>query len=187
MLDNICPLQFIEGLNEGEEANRSSFFDICNYPITAIEYKPKISYCLTDLEILISVDVRNSEEFRVVLYPDYASKPNDVILTEGILSTKPRKEITQQGIVVTADWQKVIFEQAFVVIPHNTYWIAILSERHSLRLVSAIDGRFTKILVHSNQEWKNDKCSQDWKCMIRFYGRMLPFPNVSSNSGSEKN
>ncbi|MCJ7791792.1 MAG: hypothetical protein MUP49_05245 [Dehalococcoidia bacterium] len=175
MLEDIYPVQFIEGLNHGEEPNTENFLDIGGYPIVAIEYKPKLSYCLVELEMLVTTfEASGARDFRVVLCPNYRDKPYDLALTGGRLAIKSHDEQSGTGTRIIANWQKVIFKPTAVVTSKNTYWILLHPNGQTLKLVTSIDGEPTNMVAHLGRRWQAESTFSGWKCMLRFYGRMVP-------------
>lgn len=174
MLEDIYPVQFIEGFNYGEEPNTENFLEIGGYPAIAIEYKPKSPYCLVELEILVVTEVLDVREFRVVLCPNYRGKPTDPALAEGKLAIKSGSELSGTGVRVIANWEKVVFGSAAVVTSKDTYWVVLYPKGITLKLITAIDGEPTHMMAYRGRKWQTDDIFSGWKCMLRFYGRMVP-------------
>lgn len=173
-LSQLCPVQFIEGINEGAEYNTQNFIDLQMYPTVAIEYTPKSTYCLAKLEILIAYGLAIvGREYNVTLYSDYKDEPSDIILGEGKLVTEVTKELAQRRIIFIANWHKVDLNPV-VVISAKKYWVTINSEGEPLNLVTAVNGDVTNMMIRKSGKWRPDELFSGWQCMLRFYGRVMP-------------
>ncbi len=76
MLDEICPVQFVEGLNEGADLSDVESVVITYYSSVGLQYIPKVSYSLTRLEIMLTFgDFLEGAQIRVELCSDYEDKP----------------------------------------------------------------------------------------------------------------
>lgn len=166
----LCPVQFIESMNDNEEINKQSTIDLLQYGIIAIAYKPKLSYCLTKLEIMLAhrLAVPDMKPIKVALHPEYKDKPSKVIIAEGEATPEICKEPHRLGFL----WQEIELSPA-VVIHNNSYWLSIDCNM-SIHLVTATDGDITTLAYRDDNEWKRDTDYKEWKCMLRFYGRILP-------------
>ena len=177
MLDEICPVQFIEGINECGKCNTQNFLDIQGYQFVAIEYNPESTYCLTALEILIDHSpALGAREFDIALHSDYDGRPSDIILSRGKLATKVNSESVGTQFVRFVDWGKVDLNPV-VVIRSSKYWITTRPDGRQLSLATAVDGDTTNMMAAESGKWRPDKLFSDWKCMLRFYGRILPVSN----------
>ena len=171
MLDEICPIQFIEGINECGEYVQKSVIGMQSYPVMAIEYIPKSSYSLTKLEICLFLPPRVPEEktIRVALYSDYNGNPSDIVLTEGTFVPNFSKE-KHQFI-----WQEIQLSPV-VVSPNNKYWVTVYPQPLSIALVDADEGVDSTLRVKkNNNKWDTlPNHIKESKVMLRFYGRVLP-------------
>ena len=157
MLDNICPVQFIEGINESRECNTQNFIDIQGYQFVAIEYDCKSTYCLVALEILIDHSpALGTREFDIALHSDYNGRPSDIILSRGKLATKVNREPVNTRYVRFVDWGKVDLNPV-VVIRSSKYWVTIRPDGRQLSLATAVDGDITDMVTAESGKWRPDK------------------------------
>ena len=109
-LGELCPIQYVEGINDGERFHASDFCNVSIYSAVAIEYKPKRNYCLDDAEIMAYDDESLGErEFTVALHPDYLGKPNELAIVEGKIKLKFDNTLSQKGIEHEVKWHKMSF------------------------------------------------------------------------------
>ena len=176
MIDEICPVQFIEGINQYAEYDTKNFLDTQSYLSIAIEYRPKFTYCLAQIEILAGyIAVLGVGEFEVALYPDYEGKPGNIILSRGTLAIDISEEVARMQSGRIYDWQTVEFNPV-VVIRDNKYWIVINPEGKKLTLCTAVAGEPTNMMIRDEGQWRTDQIFVfgSWQCMLRFYGKILP-------------
>ena len=169
-LSEIFPIQFIEGINDNETLENRQTIELLKYGIIAIAYKPKLSYCLTKLEIMIAhrLDTPSMKPMKAALHPDYKDKPSKVIITEG--ETTP--EGSETPFRLNSIWQEIELSPA-ILVNSKKYWISIDCNME-IHLVTARDGDITALAYKEDDNWRQDTDYTEWKCMLRFYGRILP-------------
>lgn len=80
MLDEICPVQFIEGRNEWAEAT-NSYVRVSGCEGVAIEYIPKLSYSLKRFDIFLTHQERpERDKYRAAICSGFDDNPSDIIL-----------------------------------------------------------------------------------------------------------
>jgi hypothetical protein len=170
--DQMFPLQFVEGLNEGEEIDGENFFNIQEWPCVAIKYTASLSYLVHYLEILTLCQINQKPaQYEINVYPDYKGKPNnDIVLTDGVL-------LYGQGSKETKIWSNATFNHNIALISGKPYWIGLISKDDRLFLARARQGEKIPILImnRGSGKWHEPRIATDgWECMIRFYGKILP-------------
>ncbi len=170
MLHEICPVQFIEGMNEGEKWDYKRSIPLKSFGTVAIAYSPTADYCLTKVSICFGHNLQpnDSNPMRIILYSEYKDNPSDILLAEG------ESYITNYnaGTPVRC-WQEAELTPV-VVTRRNKYWLSIVPNDVDIHLLTATDGTDTPIYYYANNEWSPSVDFDDWKCMVKFYGRMLP-------------
>lgn len=167
MLDEICPVQFVEGLNEGAEPSDydEDVIVITSYSGFGIQYAPSLSYILTRLEIMLTFgDIPEGAQIRVDLYSDYEDKPSDIVLSSGSFIPK----------VVERGWKEVILEPV-AVIRGRKYWVTIHPNRCPTVVSEAKKGHGFMLSGKRDEKWRTPFDDiEKGKVMLRFYGRVVP-------------
>jgi len=175
MVEDMFPVQFVEGINEGEEADNSKLMEIGPYSHIAIEYQAQSAYKICQLEILTATKaIGGAKECDVMILPNYIDKPNrdDLILAQGTMELQPSKEL-----MISIKWSEVMLEPNIIIRPNLTYWIVMTSKGKSLKLIKGKEGKKIRILDRNpyNMEWTElELIDGGWEVMLRFYGKILP-------------
>lgn len=166
MLDEIYPVQFVEGLNEGEKPLHEDSIVITRYEGIGIQYVPQVSYSLTRFEIMLvlEADFFKESQIKINLCADYDDKPSDIVLNSG--SFVP--EFSYPG------WREVKLKPTSM-IRNRKYWITIHDEGMFSGLVRAEKGKGCVLSIKQKEtRWKSPPDNiKDGKVMLRFYGRIL--------------
>ena len=165
MLDEICPVQFIEGLNEGAKPSNEDAIEITRYSGIGLQYAPQVSYILTRLEImLVFGDFQKEAKITVNLCSDYDDKPSDIVLTSGSFVPKS----------VYAGWREVTLKPTSV-IRNRKYWVTIHHNGFPTVLIRAEKGKGWLLSIRRGQRWEAPpEDIKDGNVMLRLYGRILP-------------
>jgi len=166
MLDEICPVQFVGGLNEGAKPLDEDPIVITRYEGIGIQYVPEVNYILTRLEIALvfGEDCLMESQITLNFCADYDDKPSDIVLASGSFAPKP----SYQG------WCEVKLKPTSM-IRNRKYWITIHDKGMFSGLVRAEKGKGCVLSIKQKEtRWKAppDKI-KDGKVMFRFYGRIL--------------
>lgn len=164
-LTRLCPVQFIEGINENEEPTSGRFLTWGDYGI-AIPYTPSITYCLTRIEVYGSPEhLPEQKEHAVKLYTDHKDNPSKTWVVEGKLV------IPNIG---GEQWLPIELLHSIVVFAEHRYWLCI--EEHPLMFAVGIaeDGEELSLRGYVNQRWTSSSSGRLHRCMLRFFGRVLP-------------
>ena len=168
MLDEICPVQFVEGVNENGEIKRekADLIQIHQLRNVALGFTPNRTFLLKSIEIcLLWNEFRQPVEYEVKLYPDYNNNPADLVLREGKLSfTK-----ISSGL----DWCNINLNQPIVVFTKNDYWLSLESFGANFFLLQAKEGKRVPFSEGKPGNWFNST-DVDYQFMLRLYGRVLP-------------
>ncbi len=167
MLDELCPIQFIEGINYYEKYDLGDLVYMSSYNELAIQYKAEKSYCLTSVEPFILTNASTQEiEVAVKLYSDYDENPSDIMLSSGSLTPQiPREK------AYLHKWQGVALKPVSI-IRGNKYWLAISNAQICLQV--AEKGVDCVLKARGETKWFSPKDNPTSKIMLRFYGRVLP-------------
>ncbi len=165
MLDELFPVQFVEGLNEGADPSDEEAIGITGYLGTGIQYIPKVSYSLTRLEMMMAFgDLPEEAQIEVNLRTDYDERPSDIILSSG--SFVPRS--------VYGEWHEVTLRPVSV-IRNNKYWITIHPKGCPTALIRAEKGESYLLSFRPDRRWKaRPEDIPDGKVMFKLYGRIIP-------------
>ena len=164
MLDDICPVQFIEGTNEYAEAG-DDYINTRGYSGVAIEYVAKTSYSLKKLDIFLTEQAPvDGGKYKVALCLDHDNSPSDIVLSEGAWA---RKEIF-------GDWQEVELDKPVVVVCNKKYWLTIDLDKGSIGLPIAKEGKESTLRFRGLKKWTTHDIFKTDRVMLRFYGRILP-------------
>ena len=166
----------VEGLNEDADYYPPDSVELARYLSVAIEYTPRLSYCLEGLEILVThTEGVGIQELEVALCPDYEGRPSSLTLRKGTSVIGTDDKLTLEKRALSANWQRVDFKPV-VVVQNWKYWIVINTggtEFGRFALCTARYGKPTNIITRGKKGWRTEKMSSDWNCMLRFYGRIL--------------
>lgn len=164
MLDEICPVQFIEGVNENEEASDENVITTKGFAGVALEYIPKLTYSLKRLCIFLAGQhAPEGHKFKVALCTDHDEKPSNIVLSSGEWTSKE----------ISDNWQEVELEPV-VVIRNNRYWITIDVGKGRIALPIARAGDEVALRFRGATRWVKDDTFKTDKAMLKFYGRILP-------------
>lgn len=166
-LSQLCPVQFIEGINENEqpvEPNEGRFWQPENLKV-AIPYTPSKTYALSRIEIFGSPwELEKPHEHQVRVYTDNNNLPSETYVTEGKLV-----------IPVEADSEQwlPIHLKPVVVFAKQQYWIVL--EEYSLKFAigRARDGKEVKKTGRKlGMAWVS--IDPTIRYMLKLFGRVLP-------------
>jgi hypothetical protein len=172
MIDELCPIQFIEGVNE-YTISTPDLFDLSDFKVIAIKYQPKLSYNLRNLSIYLmsGMGVQPQSEIRIALHSNYNDIPSDIVLSEGTF----KLPLARERPIIT--WQEINLKPV-VVFHSNTYWLVIdVSGYYRLcknDVNNAIECQL-KVIKISNKVIKWENIDENPKLMLKFYGRALTF------------
>jgi len=168
MLDEICPVQFVEGVNENGEIKRekADLIQIHQLRNVALGFTPNRTFLLKSIEIcLLWNEFRQPKEYEVKLHPDYNNNPADLVLREGKLGFN--KTSSNLG------WCNIDLNQPVVVFAKNDYWLSIESLGVNFFLLQAKEGKRVPFSEGKSGDWLNSN-GVDYQLMLRLYGRVLP-------------
>ena len=168
MLDEMCPVQFVEGVNENGEIKRGKgeYIQIHQIHNIALGFTPNRTFLLNSIEIcLLWNEFKQPVEYEVKLYPDYNSNPADLVLREGKLCFN--KTSTGYG------WCNIDLNQPIVIFVKNDYWLSLESFGVNFYLLQAKEGRSVPFSEGKPGDWFHNT-DINYKCMLRLYGRVLP-------------
>lgn len=168
MVDELYPLQFIEGMNENGEVNKrkQELIQIHQCPNVALGFSPNRTFLLNNIEIyLFWHEFVEPVEYEVTLYPDYNDNPAYIALREGKLSFDKAS--------IGFGWRNISLKQPVVVFAKDNYWIALKSLGANFLLAEAKEGKRVAFSNGEPGDWFNNN-SINYQLMLRFYGRVLP-------------
>lgn len=166
-LSQLCPVQFIEGINENEEPiapSEGQFWQPRQLKV-AIPYEPTRTYTLSAIEILGSPwELEASKEHPVGIYTDRNNLPSETCVSNG-------KLVVPTEIPPTY-WLQIQLEPV-VIFRGQRYWIVL--EDYSLKFAIGVAKNGDEVVktgMKIGQPW----VSIDTKIryMLKFYGRVLP-------------
>lgn len=162
-LNELFPVQFIEGINENEEPTRDRFAEFRDYGV-AIPYIPNISYNLARIEIYGSpAELDRPKEHVVRLHTDYKGLPSNTCLVEGKL-------------IVPSDygeqWLPIELAKNTLVFAKRNYWLTIPEHPLVFAVGLAEDGEELSLRANPSGLWVSS--NRKWRFMLRFFGRVLP-------------
>lgn len=169
MLGEIAPMQFIEGINEGDR-NTDQYQDLQNARGVAVEYTPKITYSLKSLEINFSCQADaffcNAE---LSLATSYKDLPSNIKLCEGSL-------ISESNLYIPK-WWLIEFKKPAVVLKGWKYWICIIPKELTIQLPITETGENIPLRFYTGDKWFSSDRFKTTNSMLKFYGRIPPTIN----------
>ncbi len=165
MLDELFPVQFVEGLNEGAEPSEEDNIVITTYSGFGVQYIPSLSYSLTRLEMMLTFgNFREGTQITVELCSDYDEKPSDIILSSGSFVPK----------VVYGGWKEVTLKPVSV-IKKKKYWVIVHPNGCPTAFMKADKGKGYALSVKRDAKWRTPPDNlKEGEVMLKFYGRILP-------------
>jgi hypothetical protein len=161
MLEEILPVQFIEGVNE--YAAPTKFRTYITYGTTAaFRYTPKTTYTLKKLSIFFSG--KGEQNFTLALCIEHNNSPSDIVLTWGDVVSKSESPM----------WQEVDFLQPAVIIAEKRYWITVRLDKGEMELPVLKEGKEVPFRYKQAAKWAVESSLKSCHAMLRFYGRYLP-------------
>jgi hypothetical protein len=165
MIDELCPIQFIEGINEWTP-EKINFFDSSPLQPIAIKYQPKFSYTLSKLHIYLrSIMESKQSEIKVAIHSNNNDKPSDIILSEGSLNLTLSKGMPE------SPWQEINLKPV-VVFRNNIYWL-VLQMGGYWQLVQNGESNAIECHLKTTKGITWEVIKPNPKIMFRFYGRAL--------------
>jgi len=164
MLDQTRPVQFVEGINENEEPTSGRFLSWGEYGI-GIPYTAGITYSLAQIEVYGSPEeLSQPYEHTVKIYTDHEDSPSNTLVVEGKLAIPS---------VGGEQWLPIKPVENVVILAQHKYWLCI--EEHPLKFAIGIaeNGEELSLRAYISQRWGSSQSGRTWKCMLRFYGRIL--------------
>jgi hypothetical protein len=159
-LNNLFPVQFIEGRNKGAEPGEASTIPTGAY----ILYAPEVSYSIAHIEIFLEcAPVPERQENKLRIYPAYLDHPSDLVLTEGAVVFEADTE-PYQG------WRRIEISRPVVLIAHKKYWLRFTEIETDFKFFSAKEGDDITTMTSENGKWH----SAHDRLMLRFFGRVFP-------------
>ena len=166
-LMKLCPIQFIEGLNEGAEPADRKHIRIDVYEAVAIEYTPAVTFCMTNVESFVVWGQSSAQQsFSLAVHSAYADNPSNLVLSRGNMVI----DETAGGF----GWRNVELDNPVVVFCGRTYWLVLEAAGAPLALGRTEEGKEITIRSKVRKEWGVFENDISPKLMIRFYGRVLP-------------
>ena len=167
MLDEICPVQFVDGMNEGAETSDVESIVITTYSCVGILYIPKVSYSLASLEMMLGFgDFQKGAQINVELCSDYEDKPSDIVISSGSFDPK----------TVYGGWREVTLKPVSV-LKNMKYWVKIHPNGFPMAFIAPKEGTDYTLSVKPGTHSKWETLPEDVssrKVMLRFHGRILP-------------
>ncbi|MFC1904816.1 hypothetical protein ACFLXT_03520 [Chloroflexota bacterium] len=166
MLEELFPVQFIEGINENVKNIKNELLQINTYDYVATQFVPAHTFLLTESEIYLAWDAFSQrEEYIVRLYSDYKDKPTEIILREGklVFDTSP----SGYG------WCKISLNEPIVIFAKNKYWLCLKSRDALFSLLQAKEGKESSFREYTDGGWLGNVLDK-YRVMIKFYGRVFP-------------
>jgi len=159
-LNNMFPVQFIEGRNKGAEPGEISSIPTGAY----ILYAPEVSYSIAHIDIFLAwTAVSGRQENKLRIYPAYLDHPSDIVLTEGNM-------VFEKGTEPYQDWRRIEISRPVVLIAHKKYWLRFTEVETEFKFYAAKEGDEIPTMVTGNEKWH----SGHERLMLRFFGRVLP-------------
>lgn len=174
MLDEICPVQFVEGINECAKASEEEYINTMGYSGIAIEYEPKLTYSLRRFQIFVILAESSPEGFQhqVALCADHKNNPSDIVLSKGTW-------VSETGYI--QGWQEVELEPV-VVIRGKKYWLTIDLNERRIDLPISKEGEVSALRFRGGKKWITHDIFKTDRVILRFYGRILPInPTTPKN------
>jgi hypothetical protein len=169
-LSQLCPIQFIEGINENEklpiidDPYQRGSLEVSGSFI-AISYEPSKSYTLTNAAVFaLPHELPKSEEHKVKVYTDYEDNPSQNCLIEG--------KMTVPAEANGRCWLSINLS-SLVVFRGQRYWLALEDYSLKFQLVDAKSGTPVDYRQGRDGTWISPSSSGKY-FMIKFYGRVLP-------------
>jgi hypothetical protein len=159
-LNNMFPVQFIEGRNKGAEPGQVSAISNGAY----ILYAPEVSYSIAYIDIFLEWEaVAKRQENKLRIYPAYLDHPSDIVLTEGTM-------VFEAGVEPYRGWRRVEISRPVVLIAHKKYWLRFTEVETDFKFYAAKEGDEINTIAQDNDKWH----SAHDRLMLRFFGRVFP-------------
>ena len=158
------PYQFVEGLNENEEPATGRFL-VWEKSGIAFPYTPLMTYSLNRIEIFGAPNnLDTPKEHNLHLHTDFKDRPSRNSIASGKLIV-PRGSSEQ--------WLKIVMEGAIIVLAQRKYWLSLGEYPLSFSIGLAREGEDMGLRTGTNENWAPSSLGKH-KCMLRFYGRIVP-------------
>jgi hypothetical protein len=160
MLDEILPVQFIEGVNEFEGPAGEKGFGLAYDQTAAFEYHPAHSYTINSAHIWTE-SWTGPAEIEISICAHNHIEPGDIVLGS------QRLRLSRKG------WQEFSIGP-FVLLATGTYWLVIQSLNGEVNLPNLSAGQELTVLFKRENRWIQTSVPTHMRPRIRFYGRFLP-------------
>jgi hypothetical protein len=167
MLDDICPVQFIEGVNEDGEIRKGGNILIDHLHNIAIGFTPRRTFLLNRIEVnLVWKGSIEPVEYDAKLYPDYHNNPASIVLREGKLIFNE----TRSGV----GWCNIDLNQPVVVFAGDNYWLGLESWEARFSLLQVNEGKKSVPFSEGEPGDWHSSTNVEYQFMLRLYGRVVP-------------
>lgn len=165
MLDELFPIQFVEGINESAEVVGDGFLQVRQYDRIAIPLAPTMAFTISRVEIsLIWGRFGTQETYAAKISFDHDNNPSEIALSEGELIFEP----TDSGY----GWCKIKLVHPVVLLPNKHYWLELESKDALFHLGIAREGARVSMRADLGEGWSSS--GNDHSFMLRLYGRVFP-------------
>ena len=178
-LKELCPIQFIEGVNENltyttpkwdvgfpsDDPSTPPFFEMEGKQ-WAVQFVPGMAYTLTDVEILGKSDQKAAaKKHDVAVYIDNGDAPGYNRVTKGELVVQAE---TDGGYWANAQLKPL------VVFPKHKYWLVSEDESIKLMLACGKKGSGAAVSYTSGKPGQWAEPPKQGTLFLKFHGRVMP-------------
>jgi hypothetical protein len=163
ILDQIAPIQFIEGINENEHLSDNTW-PAFRYEGVAFKYIPSLSYTLNRFGIYLSMGPIEFTDIAIEVRTNYTGAPSGIILSQGVLKVSSEN----------SGWFYVDLSPPITLIVNNSYWICLFHKNTRVAFAVSNTGQGTNACAFHGNEWAPSSSSRTWNVCLKFFGRILP-------------
>ncbi len=172
ILDQLLPVQFVDGTNLAAKLNVSRSLSIGRGQVAAFLYSPKMTYTLARIELC---EVGAVNRLKVTLCASFLGEITQVELTSGQWQRGTAGPEATRDHASEFHWLKIDMAP-FVVISGKQYYVRLEPSGSRLRLPYATQNCIAdgvQFNFRQGTEWK-PRSQELWPVLIRYYGRFLP-------------
>ena len=166
MLDELFPVQFIEGINEFSHADEHQHISVREWSGVALRYQPDRTYTLTKVSVYLAKEgTPSNTDYRISLLLDNDG-PSEIPVSSGSWGNEPYDSWHWQNITISP----------VVVFADTPYWFAIAwSSIKANILLPLTDGIAvdTKFRARDMSAWRKWEAFESTTPMLRMYGRVV--------------
>ena len=168
MINELFPVQFIEGINEFARFDTSQSLQANDFGGgIAIAYTPRLNYSLCRIDIVAEVhpELLAQDRIKFSIRVNHDEKPSDITLSNGKFSQELSNTYRQT----------IKLDSPVVLFVGRKYWLAFERTGDEYLVFPIVLGDVkSELRFKGGSKWVVENAFKTWSVVVRFYGRIVP-------------